>query len=260
LLYYDFEVPGRINYLKNKGIFNSIINASGLVFQSNFSKLMYEYFFGQIDIPNIVINNGVSIEKPVPLIHDSYTISQDKVVLFASAKWRGSKRLASLIELFNELNLRYNRLQLVLFGENAVFQSQKNILYLNKIDYKILRSVYNLCDMMIHISFNDACPNTVVEAISVDKPILCTNSGGTKELVIKCKAGIISKCEKDAEFFKIKENIPPVIDMHQLYNDACMMIDDLEKYKAQINKNPIDIKTVAKNYIEYILEVFKLTI
>ena len=36
---------------------------------------------------------------------------------------------------------------------------------------------------MIHLAWLDHCPNVVVEALSQKTPVICTNSGGTHELV-----------------------------------------------------------------------------
>ena len=40
-----------------------------------------------------------------------------------------------------------------------------------------------MADCMIHLAWLDHCPNVVVEAISQDCPVVCSASGGTKELV-----------------------------------------------------------------------------
>jgi glycosyltransferase involved in cell wall biosynthesis len=44
-------------------------------------------------------------------------------------------------------------------------------------------ALYKTSDYMIHLAWLDHCPNVIVEALSQGCPVICTDSGGTKEIV-----------------------------------------------------------------------------
>lgn len=56
--------------------------------------------------------------------------------------------------------------------------------------------VYGSADAYVLLKHNDACPNSVIEALSCGLPILCSDSGGTPELVGEA-AGIALPVEED---------------------------------------------------------------
>lgn len=57
-------------------------------------------------------------------------------------------------------------------------------------------AVYGSADAYVLLTHNDACPNSVIEALSCGLPILCSDSGGTPELVGEA-AGIALPVEED---------------------------------------------------------------
>ena len=57
------------------------------------------------------------------------------------------------------------------------------IIYSGEITHEQCLEIYRHCDWMIHLAWLDHCPNVVVEALSQNCPIICSSSGGTKEIV-----------------------------------------------------------------------------
>jgi glycosyltransferase involved in cell wall biosynthesis len=60
---------------------------------------------------------------------------------------------------------------------------------------------------MIHLAWLDHCPNTVVEALSQGTPIICSEQGGTKELVKEF--GVILKESKSYNYELTNYDNPP---------------------------------------------------
>jgi len=78
-----------------------------------------------------------------------------------------------------------------------------------------LASLYRLCDAMIHITYLDACPNSVVESIVAGCPVICTSEGGTSELVREGVNGLVIP-DKPYKFKPINLSKPPHVDTKRL--------------------------------------------
>ena len=163
---------------ENKMIFQSYKDFDYIVFQGEFCKLQYEAFTG-LSRPHSIIRNGVSsifftettpVERPAGF---------DKVVI-ASSKWRRHKRIEEVIEAFKSPKLK--NVALVILGQYPEVD-QENVFCFSKIHYLNLPQYYQMADAMIHLSWLDWCPNTVVEGLASRLPVLCSHNGGTKELV-----------------------------------------------------------------------------
>ena len=68
-------------------------------------------------------------------------------------------------------------------GKPDYVVSHPDVIYVGHLPHDICLQVYHISDWMIHLAWLDHCPNVVVEAISQKCPVICTDSGGTKELV-----------------------------------------------------------------------------
>ena len=179
----------------NEPIFKCYSEFDHIVFQSEFSKKVYESFTG-IKKPNTIIYNGVedrffentdSIEKPEGF---------EKVVI-ASSKWRRHKRIEECIEAFK--NEKLKDVALVILGGYKSVDS-KNIFSLPMVHPQDLPKYYKMADAMIHLCWLDSCPNSVVESLASGLPVICSHNGGTSELVKG--DGIVIQLEEDYDYGK----------------------------------------------------------
>ena len=69
---------------------------------------------------------------------------------------------------------------------------------------------------MLHTAWLDHCPNTVVESLSQGTPVICSEHGGTKELIQEF--GIILKESQEYNFELTDYDNPPRIDVTQIKN------------------------------------------
>lgn len=162
----------------NKGIKESIKRASHVIFQSEFSKLMCARILN-VHCKNTVIHNGIDMEYVGSLPADKSVIPGSFV---CCAKWRHNKRPKSMINGFIEA--KTGRHLYVIGGvekENMVKNSFVH--YLGKMSPASALSVMKMCEYQLHLCHIDSCPNAVVEGLACGLKVLCTNLGGTHELL-----------------------------------------------------------------------------
>jgi len=177
----------------NKPIFDCYKEFDHIIFQSEYSKKVYEAFTG-LKKPNTIIYNGVqdiffkneeSIDKP-----DGF----EKVVI-ASSKWRRHKRIEECIEAFKDKRLKDVAL-VILGGYQNV--DMPNVFTLPMINPCELPKYYKMADAMVHLCWLDCCPNSVVEGLASGLPVVCSHNGGTHELVKG--DGVVIQIEEDYDY------------------------------------------------------------
>jgi glycosyltransferase involved in cell wall biosynthesis len=231
-------------HIKNIGIKSLYKTANHVIFQSAFGERLITNFW---DKPkdNTIIRNGAS----KPMMRDQGLDLQLKqlkqrheLILVTSANWHRQKRLEENIEIFSLIKQKYPSACLIILGSNAQFQQQDGIYYLGSIPYNACIQIYESSDWMIHSCWLDNCPNTVVEALLCDVPIICTDSGGTHELVQDY--GIILKESYPYEYNLVEYDEPPVLHIADQFTGVLPERNLLSK------AHNVSIEHVAKQYID----------
>ncbi len=244
----------------NNPIFDSIANASALVFQSHFSKALVEHFYGEIKTPYKIIFNGAPTDKSSNNYRRELKLPYEKKIILSAASWRRWKRLDEIIETVNMLNKIKDEYILVILGEklNEKRLVNKNYIYHEgSITPERLYKYYKSADLFLHLAWIDNCPNTVVEAIANGLPVICTNQGGTKELVKKANAGIVSDVDYDVPIGLVDLYNPPQIDLENIVKDIFLLFENYEEIKRMIDFDVVDIKQKSKMYINIINEILE---
>jgi glycosyltransferase involved in cell wall biosynthesis len=226
------------NKNRNKNIIESIKKSKAIIYQSNFSKEMYEKYL-KINKENSVILNGIDYNYTNSVSED-YSVEPGSFV--AVANWRDGKRPMSTIKGFLEASTG-TKLYVIGNIENKI--KDKNIVYLGNIKEDRVISVLKRTDYMIHLCHLDSCPNSVVEAIACNNNVLCTNLGGTKEIV-KDNGYVLDVDSWDFTAMKkdYYDNLCPKIVAEGIYN--------LLKIKKDFTRDDLDIDKVSDKYISYI--------
>ena len=154
-----------------------------IIWQSEFDKKMTSIHWGERT--GSVIRNGINVKKRNVSQQSLIEIRKKyEKVFVCSASWHRQKRLSENIELFNLLRQKYESACLIIMGGNPdVSVQDPDIFYTGNIPHEICLEVYSMSDWMIHLAWLDHCPNVVVEALSQNTPVICSESGGTSELV-----------------------------------------------------------------------------
>lgn len=241
-LYYDTE-----NTLGNTDTLNAPIKKAysyfdKLIFQSKYGKELFVRNFGETNKPHDVIYNGVpstfSPEGP------AYKYPWDKT-LVCSASWRAHKRLRDIVAGFNKLS--NNSVGLAVLGECKEIIKAKNVQYFGNIPTDKLPFYLRGANAFVHLTWLDCCPNVVVEALACGLPVLCSDNGGTKELV--GDSGIVLTLEPEYTFERVALYKPPV-------SRPCVVSAGMEailNWKKEIYRPDFLIDNVAKKYIKFML-------
>lgn len=177
-VYYDTDTNFNI---RNSDIGRSHSIADGIIYQSEFSKMMCERYLTRRkgNAKYSVIHNGInSMWCGQPIKHDGFNI-------VVSAKWRRHKRLKETIDLFLKFNKIVPYSKLFILGKLHDNKEIKNpnIKYFGHLDHIQMKDVFRLADVSIHLSKKDSCPNSVVETIGAGIPTITTNTcGGATEM------------------------------------------------------------------------------
>lgn len=209
--------------------------ANKVVILSEFDKTMIEKYFGKRDNIN-VIHNGCPIKKA-----DKIESFAGRMNFVCSANWHGQKRLDDNIRLFQKIRKEQhpNAVLHVLGSDAKTIENIENVVFHGQVSHENCLKVFASCDYMIHLAWLDHCPNAVCEALSQGCPVICTESGGTKEIVKD--NGIIIKELRDYNFELLDYDKPYPLDFSGF---------KLPEKRIEVENSYIDIKKVAQKYLE----------
>jgi len=248
----------------NKPIKKAIPNASHVIFQSDFGKkLLYRVLrIKELELmqsPCDVIYNGVDVDY-IESVQPSEEIIPGS--FFSCARWDPNKRPRSMIKGFLEAQTGRH---LYIAGDVGVegsgknlgkkFQNNKYIHFLGKKTNEETISIMKACDYQMHLSFIDVCPNVVLEGLTAGLNVLCTNLGGTPEIV--GENGIILNQDKFWPYPQryLKSRIE---NMDNLDKRAVSQgVIDLLKMQRSGTRRDFDVDHVAKKYANIIRNVLK---
>ena len=205
-------------------------------YETHNKNIMTEKYWGS---PNkgSVIHNGISLGN-FEKIHPEVRKIKNKYdrLFVCSASWHRQKRLKENIEFYTK-NRRNNDVLLVLGSKPDYIAQEKNIIYLGHVPHEICLQIYSVSDWFIHLAWLDHCPNVVVEALSQNCPVVCTNSGGTKEIV--GSNGIILNEDNEYNF-----------ELTDYDNPYALTTGKINLPEVIVNNSYLDIELVCDKYEE----------
>lgn len=213
-------------------------NCHSVVWQSVFDHDMTVHHWGTKE--GVVISNGIDADKVAVTNSKLKKIRRDHEKVFVcSANWHRQKRLKENIEAYDILSKKYQKSCLVVLGSNPDFVLDRpDIIYTGNINHGLCLQAYSMSDAMIHLAWLDHCPNVVVEAISQKCPVICTDSGGTKEIV--GEGGFVLPETEQYNFELTDYDSPYSLDLSLLKK---ISVEDLE-----VDCSKIDLLNVADAY------------
>lgn len=158
--------------------------ADSAIFQSNYSRECFHNLNIQYPRSNTVILNGTDnrIFYPPNCMPDF----SNRVVLVTNSWSKNHNKGFKTIALFSELN----RVQVLHIGNWPEDISPRRVKLLGTMQENEVAEVLKKGQYFLFPSENEACPNTVVEALACGLPVLYHDSGGTPEL---CKNDLFGK-------------------------------------------------------------------
>lgn len=223
---------------QNANIYRTYKQADGVIFQSRFNKELTFKFFGEH--PNsIVIPNGADVEliKRMPLLEHS-KLDRFENIWSCAASWRPHKRLGENIRYFFE-HSHENDCLVVAGKVSDKFEKSDRIFYVGEIDYEHLLSLYKASKYFLHLAWLDHCPNVVVDARASGCQIVCSSTGGTKEIAGP-NAIVIE--EEEWNFEPLELYSPPEINFDRKVNN-----------KHDLSYNMHEVSQKYHNFIDLII-------
>jgi glycosyltransferase involved in cell wall biosynthesis len=256
--HYDTYIDYRAH---NKEYRDYIKQCHGIVFQSEFAKkLCYNLITKPKGKKETVIYNGAS---PVQYAAAKHHRSMYKYNFLASTReWVWEKRLKDIIKSFVMADIEDSALWVLgriwdkpkrfpPFQKGFEKYEKKNVFFIGECSDEKVASFYKMADALIHTVYIDAQPNSIAEAICARLPVVCTDQGGQAEVMKACNAGILLE-DKPYNFKPTNRRKLPGVNRKALAGD----MHDILKYDwERIDSEPVEIKTIAKQYKAFFEEV-----
>jgi len=260
----NIDVRDRLRIQKHKIIEDNIKNCSGIIFHSEYCKLIHEKFFNLKEKKIKIIHNGVPLQQFTKYgnnLREKIKYNSNDFVIICSARWtRRHKRLIEIIEFFNILKHNEDKLSLKLLVLGEVPKNlnikDNDIYFAGDIDVKNLPEWYRTANLFIHLAWIEPSGNAHLEAIACGLPVLCVNNGGLKETIKLTKSGIISHADKNYNYELVDYYNPPKPNYSILMEDFKKILTNYEEIKKSIDLSPIDIRNTAKQYKNFINEIY----
>lgn len=228
--YVDNRIP------LNADIIKSFRHANEVVFQSKFSRKMCSNILKISAKKCPVIYNGLDFDfvgsvKPDPAVPPGSFV--------ACADWRDNKRPRSTVLGFLEATTTEH---LYMIGDGVKDPvKHSRVHYLGKLRSEQIIAIMKSCRYQIHLCHIDSCPNAVIEGLVCGLNVLCSNLGGTPEIVND--DGVIINSDKwDWSIISKKHKFDTV--------KPSLVAAGIEKLKTKQRpiRADLNIENVAKKY------------
>jgi glycosyltransferase involved in cell wall biosynthesis len=222
----------------------------GVVYQSEYSRKIYHKIVCKAGVPETVIFNGAD---PKDYDVEPYTSNFKTNFLASTRVWIKQKRLKGIIKSFilagipDSILLVNGDPQ----GVDAKYGERDDIMFFGPVSDVVLARMYRLVaasGAYIHGVWVDACPNSMVEAQVAGCPVICTNQGGTPEIL---RRGVAIA---DVPFGNKPVNLdkPPSINCDDM---ARAMRNYATDRPVDRGVDDLHIQNVAKQYVDFFEKV-----
>jgi glycosyltransferase involved in cell wall biosynthesis len=143
-------------------------------------------------------SNGISTDYFIrdkekrTLLREKYNINDDTIVLGFVGRIAKEKGIIEWLDVFEELRYKY-KIKIVLVGlfeqtngildDNVRYkiESDPDILFLGRFDD--VRPYYSIMDIFVFPSYREGFPNAVLEACSMELPVIASDINGCNEII-----------------------------------------------------------------------------
>ena len=241
-------------------------NADGIIFQSNFSKQMHEFFLQYDDKKTSeVILNGIDLSRFYP--SGKSTSENFPNVIISASIFRPHKRLSDSIDLINRLSKNYPKIKLHILGNLNKFVKEeirnKDLKYCKFYGQKKvneLPDIYRKVDFQMSLSLFDPCPNVVVEGLASGLPVVTCQESGSFQLIDYEDSWSVKE-EIDLQYLEFhRPNRIPKINFGKYEEKILKLLENIQinKEKARyIAEKNLDIKKISDKYLSFFEKIKK---
>ena len=227
-------------------------NTKKIFFQNEDDK---EYFINQNIIPlekTIIVNgSGVDIDK---FPFDNFGYKKNNILMIARLlNQKGVIQFLETAEYFKKNNSTFNFILIgkqeqgkdsISFSKIEKYIKNNVITYIPK-SYDIANHLKNSKFFVLPSIYREGMPRTMIEALSVGRPVLVTNIPGPKDVIINKKHGMLINETNSKEIIKSLE---------YLINLSEKDYSNMSFNCRKLAKDMFDVKIIIKEYINQILK------
>jgi glycosyltransferase involved in cell wall biosynthesis len=204
---------------------------------------------------------GVDINRFIPNattkkeVRDELGIKENDLVYMFLGRMNSEKGINELAEAFNSLRKKHVNVRLLLVGGD-----EENMTPIVKQKVKDIESVMfygvtptperfiQACDVFCMPSYREAFCLSILEASSMEKPIICSDTYGLMESIVENRTGIRHKVADVDSLY---------LAMEKLFNDQ-NLVESLGKGGRQYVLENFSAKTITEKWLEFYLKMFNV--
>ncbi len=205
----------------NKGILSHKLtfNFSDLIISNSIAGLKT---YSAPEKKSVVVYNGFDFSRLVNLenkenVRTRFKINTVKVVGMV-ANFTDKKDYNTYIIASKQIAKKRQNVTFLAVGNGVNFEHFKN--KINNYDkikligsQKRIESIINTFDICVLSTYTESCSNSIMEYMALGKPVIATDGGGTKELIIDGKTGYLVKVREPEE---LAEKIELLLDNKEM--------------------------------------------
>jgi glycosyltransferase involved in cell wall biosynthesis len=240
-VYHDTSIPWAE---KNASLKDAAERATAIVCQSEYGKRMVREYLNADESKISIIHNGTDLNAET--IDPELTHQHNFVAL---SVWRPHKRLEDIIKAFLVADIPDSCLRILGkmgagMTDDIYRYASDRVVFMGQItDRPRLLGYLKTATAMIHLCWFDCCPNSVVEAIGQRCPVICSNEGGTHELV-EPSNGIVLPLDRQYDLKPVDLYQPPPVDINKVAEAMHIIV----RVKPPIFNSHVDINRTAAFY------------
>lgn len=208
---------------------------------SDYTKQSAIKIFGVCNIKTIY--PGIDTEKYKP---QKRRRPDGKIRLFFAGNLIKRKGVDSLPPIMDRLGNNYILRYTGGLRTKKVFR-QKNMFPLGKLSEAGLIKEYNKCDILLFPSRLEGFGYVVAEAMSCEKPVVCTNSSSLPELIVDSKGGFL--CEMD--------NVDDFVEKIKILATDKSLREKMGKFNRKRVLEKFTLERMAKEYLKLYQQLIK---
>ena len=174
--------------------------ATAIITVSNFTRQALNKVYGFSKNKIFVVPNGVI--RPLPVTIKTIYKKNGEIWLLSIGQLEPRKGINVLLNAFTALSIKFPTVHLILVGKGLFNKSHKPMIQIppkvaqrvhiyDYVDYAQLSELYDACDIYVSASLLEGFGLTVLEAMSIGKPVIATQCGGIPEFVKSGVNGIL---------------------------------------------------------------------
>ena len=230
------------NFLKNLIIYFLVS-----IFYKKADAIIANSKSAKIDLQKLCKKKIINISPPSLVKFRSKQIKKNKKKIYTVITVGSlvkAKGVDTMIKAFNEIKLSNIILKVLGDGREKnnleklirKYGLEKRVFLLGKI--KNTKKIYLNSDLFIHASHQEGFPNSIVEAINYNLPVICSNcKGGTKEIILNGRGGDLFPIKnhkilanKITAFFKNKNPLKKKLNVARNNINRFSLKNNVEKY------------------------------